>query len=114
MVRERDRGQQPVYYYRKALRGVEERYPKMEKLVLELVTNARRLRPYYQAHIIEIPIEHPMKQVLHKRETSGRLTKWAIELSEFDIRYKPRRAIKGQILANFVLEFTIATTLETT
>ena len=31
--------------------------------------------------------------------------KWAIELSEFEIRYKPKTAIKGQILADFVLEF---------
>ena len=49
-----------------------------------------------------------MKQVLHKSETSGRLMKWAIELSEFDIRYKPKTAIKGQVLADFVMEFTSA------
>ena len=47
-----------------------------------------------------------MKQVLHKPETSGRLMKWALELSEFDIRYKPKNAIKGQVLADFVMEFT--------
>ena len=94
LVRERDRIQQPVYYCSRALRGAEERYPKMEKLILALVTTARRLRPYFQAHIIEIPIEHPMKQILHKPETSGRLIKWAIELSEFDIKYKPRTAVK--------------------
>ena len=33
--------------------------------------------------------------------------KWAIELSEFDIRYKPKTAIKGQVLANFVMEFAL-------
>ena len=49
-----------------------------------------------------------MKQVLHKPETSGRLMKWAIELSDFDIRYKPKTTIKGQILADFVMEFTSA------
>ena len=47
-----------------------------------------------------------MKQVLHKPETSRRLMKWAIELSEFDIRYKPKTAIKGQVLADFIMEFT--------
>ena len=78
----------------------------MEKLILALVTTARKLRPYFQAHTIEIPIEYPMKQVLHKPETLGRLMKWAIELSEFDIRYKPKTAIKGQILIDFVMEFT--------
>ena len=80
----------------------------MEKLILALVTTSRKLRPYFQAHTIEIPIEYPMKQVLHKPETSGRLMKWAIELSEFDIIYKPKTTIKGQILADFVMEFTSA------
>ena len=32
--------------------------------------------------------------------------KWALELSEFDIRYKLKTAIKGQVLADFVMEFT--------
>ena len=95
LVRERDGIQQPVYYYSRALRGEEEMYPKMEKLILALVTNARRLRPYFQAHTIEVSTEHPMRQILHKSETLGRLIKWAIELSEFDIRYKLRTAVKG-------------------
>ena len=80
----------------------------MEKLILALVTAARKLRPYFQAHTIEVLTEYPMKQVLHKPETSGRLMKWAIELSEFDIRYRPKTAIKGQVLADFVMEFASA------
>ena len=82
----------------------------MEKLILALVTIARRLRPYFQAHTIEVPTEHPMKQILHKLETSGRLIKWAIELGDFDIRYKLRTAVKGQVLADFIVEFTPSNT----
>ena len=108
LVRDKERVQHLVYYCSRALRGAEERYPKMEKLILALVTAARKLRPYFQAHTIKVPTEYPMKQVLHKPEVSGRLMKWAIELSEFDIRYKPKTAIKGQVLADFVLEFTPA------
>ena len=67
----------------------------MEKLILALVTTSRKLRPYFQDHTVEVPTEYPMKQILHKQETSGRLTKWAIELSEFDITYKPRTMVKG-------------------
>ena len=78
----------------------------MQKLILALVTTARRLRPYFQAYTIEIPTKHPMKQILHKPETSGRLIKWVIELSEFDIKYKPRTTVKGQVLADFIMEFT--------
>ena len=52
LVKERDKVQQPVYYYSRALRGIEERYPKMEKLILALVTTTKKLRPYFQAHTI--------------------------------------------------------------
>ena len=114
LVRERDKVQQPVYYCSRALRGEEERYPKMEKLILALVTTSRKLRPYFQADTVEVPTEYLMKQILHKSETSGRLMKWAIELSEFDIRYKPRTAIKGYILADFIIEFTPAQSKEAT
>ena len=114
LVRERDRVQQPIYYCSRALRGVEERYPKMEKLILALVTTSRKLRPYFQTHTVEVPTKYPMKQILHKPETSRRLMKWAIELSEFDIRYKPRAAVKGQILADFIIEFTPTQTTEAT
>ena len=79
----------------------------MEKLILVSVTTSRKLRPYFQAHTVEVPTEYLMKQILHKPETSGRLIKWAIELSEFDIRYKPRTEVKGQILADFIMEFTL-------
>jgi len=32
---------------------------------------------------------------------------WAIELSELDIQYRPRTAIKGQVVADFIVEFTL-------
>ena len=86
----------------------------MEKLILVLVTTSIKLRPYFQAHTFEVPTEYPIKQILHKLETSGRLIKWAIELSEFDIRYKPRTAVKGQILVDFIMEFTPAESTEAT
>ena len=85
LVRDKERVQHPIYYCSRALRGAEERYPRMEKLILALVTASRKLRPYFQAHTIEVPIEYPMKQVLHKPKVSRRLMKWAIELSEFNI-----------------------------
>ena len=41
--------------------------------------------------------------ILHKPDTSGRLLKWAVELSEFDIEYQPKTAIKGQVLVDFIV-----------
>ena len=63
LVKDKKRVQQPVYFYSKALNGAEERYPKMEKLVLALLVPARRLRSYFQVHIIEIPTDQQMRQV---------------------------------------------------
>lgn len=44
--------------------------------------------------------------MLQKPDTSRRLVRWSVELSEFDIEYCPRVAIKGQDVANFIAEFT--------
>ena len=86
----------------------------MENLIPPLVTTSKKLRPYFQAHTVEVPTKYPMKQILYKPETSGRMMKWAIELSEFDIIYKPRTAVKGKILIDFIIEFTPAKTTEAT
>ena len=67
---------------------------------------ARKLRLYFQAFPISVITNQPLRQTLHKPNASGRLVKWAIELSEFDISYKPRAAIKVQAMADFMAEFT--------
>ncbi|XP_042401198.1 uncharacterized protein LOC121991255 [Zingiber officinale] len=45
-----------------------------------------------------------LSRVLLNPEASGWLIKWTTELSEFDIQYQPRTAIKAQSLADFVTE----------
>ena len=45
---------------------------------------------------------------MNKPDAVGRLIQWAMELSEFDIEYHPRQAIKAQALANFIAEFIVA------
>ena len=59
----------------------------MEKLVFALVTTSRKLRHYFQAHIINVLTDHPLKKAMNKLEAVGQLIQWAIELSEFDVRY---------------------------
>ncbi|XP_022159003.1 uncharacterized protein LOC111025448 [Momordica charantia] len=88
--------QSPIYYTSKAMTEAETRYPKMEKLALALVTSARRLRPYFQAHTVVVLTNLPLKNIFHKPETSGRLMKWAMELSEYDIQFEPRTTLKGK------------------
>ena len=47
-----------------------------------------------------------MKRAMSSPEAAGRMALWAIELSEFDVQYRPQRAVKGQIVANFIAEYT--------
>ena len=74
--------QKPVYYRSRALRGAEGRYLMMEKLAFTLLTTFRKLRHYFQAHVINVLIDHPLKKAMSKLEAAGRLIQWAIELSE--------------------------------
>ncbi|XP_076941531.1 uncharacterized protein LOC143611127 [Bidens hawaiensis] len=101
---ERNGVQTPIYYIRRTLADAETRYSTLEKLVLSLVQTARRLRRYFQGHPIHVLTNFRLQNVLSKPELSGRLAKWAIELGEHAIEYKPRPAIKGQVLADFVAE----------
>ena len=78
----------------------------IEKLAFALITASRKLRHYFQALIINVMTDHPLKKAMNKLEAAGRLIQWAVELSEFDIKYQPRNAIKAQALANFIAEFT--------
>ena len=72
---EREGRQAPVYYVSRTLQGPKINYPILEKLVLMLIYVVRRLRRYFQAHQIEELTNHPIKQILLKPETSGRLAK---------------------------------------
>ena len=90
LVREEGRVQKLVYYTSRALRGAKGRYPQIEKLAFALITASRKLRHYFQAHVINIITDHPLKKAMNKLEAAGRLIQWAIELSEFDIKYQPR------------------------
>eukprot|EP00261_Vitis_vinifera_P024765 XP_010657208.1 PREDICTED: uncharacterized protein LOC104880867 [Vitis vinifera] len=71
----------PVYYVSRTLADVETRYSKMELTALALRSAAKKLRPYFQAHP-------------------------AIELSEYGIEFQPKLSMKGQVMADFVLEYS--------
>ena len=76
-------------------------------MAFALITASRKLRHYFQTHVINVMIDHPLKKAMNKLEATRRLIQWAVELGEFDIRYQLRHAIKAQALADFIVEFTL-------
>ena len=77
----------------------------MEKLAFALVTAARKLKPYFQAHTIIVLTDQPLKRAMSSLEAARRMALWAIELSEFNIQYRSRTAIKGHVVADFIAEY---------
>ncbi|XP_057730374.1 uncharacterized protein LOC130945689 [Arachis stenosperma] len=106
LVREDGKAQQPVYFISRALQGAELRYSKLEKLALALLTSSRRLKQYFQSHQVIVRTDQGIRQVLQKPDLAGRMMTWSIELSQYDIRYEPRQAIKAQAMADFLVEVT--------
>ncbi|GKE27712.1 reverse transcriptase domain-containing protein [Tanacetum coccineum] len=81
LMTEREAKKMLIYFVSCALRGPEVNYTSMEKLVLALVHACKRLKRYFQAHLIIVVTDQPIKQVLSRPEVAGRLQIWSIESS---------------------------------
>ena len=66
----------------------------------------RKLPHYFQVHMVYMLTEHPLQSLLKKFDFMGRIAKWGMRLRSFDVSYKPQNTIKGQVLVDFVAEFT--------
>ncbi|XP_073120297.1 uncharacterized protein [Henckelia pumila] len=104
LIRQERTAQHPIYFFSHALKGAELRYSEVEKLALALVMTARKLRPYFLSHPIVVLTNSHIGRILTRVDISGRLVKWTTELSEYDIQYAPRMAVKAQALVDFLAE----------
>ncbi|XP_075667544.1 uncharacterized protein LOC142637124 [Castanea sativa] len=98
--------QKPIYYVSKSLQEAEQRYLPLEKALLAVVHATRKLPHYFQAHTVVVLTQLPLQAIMRKLDYTGRVAKWGTKLGAYDVKYMPRTAIKGQILADFVAEFT--------
>jgi hypothetical protein len=72
---------------------------------------SRKLRHYFQAHRIVVVTSFPLRTILHNSNATGNIAKWAVELAEFRLDFRPRHAIKSQVLADFIVEWTPPTSI---
>lgn len=104
LLRQDGKIQQPIYFVIHALIPAKTRYPLIEKVTYAVIIAARKLGPYFDAHPVVVLSDVPLEKSLEKLDKSGWLTKWALELTAFGIKFQPRHTIKAQALVDFLAE----------
>ena len=107
LIRQHERTRRPVYYLSKTLVDAKTWYFPLEKMALALVHATRKLPHYIQAHTVWVLTEYPLLPLLRRSDFTGRIAKWGTRLGTFDIGYRPKNSIKGQVLADFMAKFTL-------
>jgi ribonuclease HI len=98
--------QRPVYYISEVLSETKVRYPQVQKLLYTMVLARRKLRHYFEAHPVTVVSSFPLGEIIRNPDAAGRIAKWSVELMGETLTNAPRKAIKSQILADFVAVWT--------
>jgi ribonuclease HI len=105
IIQVHDNKERVIFYLSRRMLDVETRYPDIKKLCLCLFFTCTKLRHILlSAEVIIICKSDAIKHMLSAPVLKGRLGKWMFALSEFDIRYQPAKAVKGQALADLIAE----------
>jgi hypothetical protein len=94
--------QRPVYFISEVLSETKIRYPQIQNLLYAVILTRRKLRHYFESHPVTVVSSFPLGEIIQCREASGRIAKWAVEIMGETISFAPRKAIKSQVLADFV------------
>jgi hypothetical protein len=92
-----------------ALSGSKIFYSELEKIAYAVIMAGRKLRHYFECHRIRVITNQPLSDLFANREASTRIIKWGAELSEYIVDFERRSAIKSQVLADFVEDWTSPT-----
>jgi len=94
--------QRPVHFISELLSETKSHYPLIQKLLYAVVLARRKLRHYFEAHPVTVVSSFPLGEIVHNRETTGRIAKWSVELMGEALTYAPRKVIKSQVLVDFI------------
>jgi ribonuclease HI len=97
-----------VTYLSRRLVDAETRYTFIEKLCLCLFYACTKCRCYLlSSHCMVCGQADVIKYMLHNPIMSGRIGKWAYALIEYDLAYEPLKSMRGQVVADFIVEHRI-------
>jgi ribonuclease HI len=98
--------QRPVYFISEVLSKTKARYPQIQKPLYTMILTRQKLRHYFKSHPVTVVSSFPLGEIIQCREASGRIAKWAMELMGETLSFAPWKAIKSQVLADFLAEWT--------
>src|SRR4051812_49222330 len=106
LAQEDDNGvERAIYYLTRTLVDAETRYNDIEKLCLCLYFSCNKLKQYIKPVDVYVSSHYDViKHMLSKPILHSRTGKWALVLTEFSLTYVPLKAMKGQIVADFIVE----------
>jgi hypothetical protein len=96
----------PVYYVSEVLTTSKCNMTELEKIAYAVVMASRKLRHCFEAFKVRVTSDRGLDKLFRNPEASVRIAKWAAELSGYHITFEPRTAIKSQVLADFVVDWT--------
>src|SRR6185503_18664881 len=95
-------------YLSKKMLEYETRYTLLEKLCLALVWATTKLRHYMLVHTVFVVSRlDPLKYLFEKSTLNGRISRWIVNLAQFDVRFMPQKAIKASVVSDFLADFPI-------
>jgi dsDNA-binding SOS-regulon protein len=97
--------QRPVYFIIEVISESKARYQLVQKLLYVVLITSRKLRHYFQEYSISVVTDYLLSDILQNQDATGRISKWAVELGALNINFKPRTAIKSQVLVDFMAEW---------
>ena len=107
LAQNNDQGyEQAIYYLSRTMIGVEHRYNLIEKECLALVFTVQKMRHYLVGQTIHVISKvNPLRLHMTKPSSpNGRLAKWAILLSQYEMQFLSQKFVKGQAVADFLTE----------